>query len=139
MQTIKHHKDKAQLCKYIISSHYQCKFHEDLKQHMPLRVLTRFQFSHSRKSAFSPFFAIMSPFGTKFAIIQNIIRTNQLSSRHVFRGTNMRFYLSVGNKSCRSNLHKVNIDDARRTKRIERRTKCDQKEKRRYVFRYAKL
>jgi len=71
-----------ELVQDIIGTHVLTKFHEDWSKNVTSRVLTRFYYSHIRKTATPPGSHVFQPTGTIFKLVQDIIRTNVLTKFH---------------------------------------------------------
>ena len=71
-----------ELVQDIIGTHVLTKFHEDWTINVTSRVLTRFYYSHIRKTATPPGSHVFQPTGTIFELSPDIIRTNVLTKFH---------------------------------------------------------
>jgi hypothetical protein len=71
-----------ELVQDIIGTHVLTKFHEDWTKNVTSRVLTRFYYSHIRKTATPPGGHVFQPTGTIFELVQDIIGTHVLSKFH---------------------------------------------------------
>ncbi|KAH3737883.1 hypothetical protein DPMN_044481 [Dreissena polymorpha] len=71
-----------ELVQDIIGTHVLTKFYEDWTKNVTSRVLTRFYYSHIRKTATPPGSHVFQPTGTIFELVQVIIETHVLTKFH---------------------------------------------------------